>query len=146
MDDPQTSSGGSAYIAVHGSDLLLAVRAGYEYKFVGYFAMNTRAICLFIHSPSSYVRLFRARSISIYLSLSHPSQISNGSLDHTYNLPLPSRLRENQRESDLSGLKQIAGCVKVKGRGYLQEIGTRMPIRPRQSRQMHEVEKLDRRM
>lgn len=67
---------------------------------------------MFVYSPSSYVRLFRARSISIYISLSHPSQISNGSLDHTYHLPLPSRLRENQRESDLSGLKQIAGCVK----------------------------------
>lgn len=107
---------------------------------------NEHQSYMFVYSPSSYVRLFRARSISIYISLSHPSQISNGSLDHTYHLPLPSRLRENQRESDLSGLKQIAGCVKVKGRGYLQEIGTRMPIRPRQSRQMHEVEKLDRRM
>lgn len=74
--------------------------------------MNTRAICLFIHLVPMSACLFRARSISIYISLSHPSQISNGSLDHTYHLPLPSRLRENQRESDLSGLKQIAGCVK----------------------------------
>jgi len=98
MDDPQTSSGGSAYIAVHGSDLLLAVRAGYEYKFVGYFAMNTRAICLFIHLvPMS---AFSAPALSLYISLSHPSQISNGSLDHPYHLPLPSRLRENQRESE----------------------------------------------